>query len=139
MNKHDFKIERTIFGRLADSIYSPHTPVFHILHLRDHSRLTTLASLFADLKRYDLLAPANISMMLDSYLGEDSVRVCSSLPAALGRVRSLTRLWEIPRLATCYVIRLPPFYLAYTPGLFEGKLALRNDRLKHMAGPRMKV
>ena len=139
MSKDDFKIDRTLFGRIARSIYDPHSPVVHILHVRDHSRLATLADLLAWLKKLDQLTPANISTLLAPSIREDTVRVSSSNPDALGEVGPYTHLWDIPRLARCDVIRLPPFYLAHTPGLFEGKLSLRAERLRHLAAHRMRL
>ncbi len=121
MSQDDFKIDRTLFGRLADAIYSPNTPVFHILHVRDRSRLRTLADLLAWLRKHELLAPANISTLLAPSLREDSVRVSSADPVALGIVGQYTPVADIPRLARTDAIYLPPFYLAHTPGLFEGK------------------
>jgi hypothetical protein len=46
---------------------------------------------------------------------------------------------SIPNMAFCRVIYLPPFYLAHTPGLFEGTLVQPEPRLRHGPSHRMKL
>ena len=116
-------IDPTDLGTVASYLRNPHTPIHLVLHVRERASLAPLAvELDAKLNqsgatgrevlavieqhvraRALLLSPRPSGQPLDPQVGID--------------------LDTLPATALCDVIYLPPFYLAHTPGLFEGTLA----------------
>ena len=139
MNPYEQLIDPTSFGRVADYLHDPSSPILHVLHVRERAQLAPLAERLMACAPGQLEDPAGLQGLLAPGLREGWLRVTSAAPRMLPDVGPLLSTCGIPRMAASNVIFVPPFYLAHTPGLFEGTLIQPAPRLRHAVACRMKV
>ena len=120
MSYWDVMTDRTEFSFVAVYLRHPDSPIQYILHVKERARLSEVA---AQIERDSLpspprgLSPALLALVRDGAMKVSSRQGLEALnPSA---VIDATRVCPS---APTEGIFLPPFYLAYTPGLFEGKV-----------------
>lgn len=144
MNFHESLIDPTNFGTVADYLRNPKSPIEHVLHVKDRPTLVRLAEHLEQVMQ-DRTSSGIVTITLDDFFKEGVLLISSRQPVVLAELSWRVAPFEIPRLAPCHVIYLPPFYLAHTPGLFEGTLirsaasTRQPIQIHHRRGARLKV
>lgn len=115
-------IDGTSFGIIAGYLRDPRSPIQYILHVKDRSKLSQVARRL-ELEFSSGTSPAQpLSPGLLALVQNGAIKV-SSREAVVGIAPSaVIDVTQVRRTAYTEVIYLPPFYLAHTPGLFEGKV-----------------
>ena len=110
------------FGLIADYLRQPDSPIDHILHVRSESMLVTLAAELQHATPIQRLPHGGLPEIVSRRLTEGSIRISSRIELALANPSARVNADAVPRPAVARVLYLPPYYLAHTPGLFEGTL-----------------
>ncbi|MCP5523223.1 MAG: hypothetical protein H7A46_16940 [Verrucomicrobiales bacterium] len=132
-------IRSTDFGRLADQIHDPSSPVEFLIHvpneavLREVSKSVLLAHGKAA-KGEDV----NLMAVFDGLFKAGSARVSHSHGFRQMDSSFVVNDRRVPRLALCKFCCLPPFHIVHTPGLFEGTLIKPQQAPKQSSGRRMR-
>ncbi len=116
------KIERTYFARVARHLHAPRSPIHFLVHVRAQDTLTEVADWIqlAFLSGYEpgpYLTPA-----VQGLASREIVKLSSRLPLPDLAPNALIDVTSVNQFAFCDVIRLPPYYLVHTPGLFPEKM-----------------
>ena len=111
------------FGTIADYLKSPTSQIDYVLHVKSEPMLATVAErLEHEFSGPDILTRQRIADGLRKLVEEGAVRVSYRQPLMGLGLKGVVPVSEIPRHTGCKVLYLPPFYLAHTPGFFEGTL-----------------
>ncbi len=122
MNYETF-IDPTNIATVASYLRNPRSPIFFVLHVRER---TLLAPLAAELDAtMDQPSPTGLEAIavVERHIRERAIMLSPRPTGQPVDARVAIDIATIPGSANCEVIYLPPFYLAHTPGLFEGTLA----------------
>ena len=115
-------VDSTDIGVVANCLEHPQSPINYVLHVRSEDLLGPLAEHLVEDMTCRRLPAHLFNQHLNIVAAEWELRVSSRHPAPEISASHQISMRDIPRLARSLVICLPPFYLAHTPGLFEGKL-----------------
>lgn len=139
MSPYEAMIDPAQFGTIARYLENPRSAIQYILHVRHRSILADLAAKLDGAMAAARSKPDAVSAILDPLLEDGALRISSRQELRFKDPNHAVLPSSIPKLASCWVIYLPPFYLAHTPGLFEGTLV--QPELHPRQGParRMKV
>lgn len=122
MNIWDSMIDGTSFGIIAGYLRDMRSPIRYILHLKDRSKLSQVARRI-ELESSSGTSPAQpFSPGLLALVHDGAIKVSSREPVAGIAPSAVIDVTRVRRSAYTEVIYMPPFYLAHTPGLFEGKV-----------------
>jgi hypothetical protein len=114
-------IDPAEFGVIAGYLKSLRSPIGFILHVKDKSMLATVAR---ELDRDHASGwPGRLPECLSLHFKAGSLKISSREPLPNFDPNHVIQAGSIPQWALTHVIYFPPFYLAHTPGLFEGELA----------------
>jgi len=136
MNHWEMMIDGTSFGLVAAYLRSPNAPIDFIVHVKDRAMLAEVA------RRIELESLAGIppgpplSPGLRDLIRDGAVKVSSVLNLGPMEPGAVVEVAQVRSSAYTQVIYLPPYYLAHTPGLFEGQVfrpAPREHRQTHEA------
>jgi hypothetical protein len=122
MNNFESMIDPTEFRTVANYLRNPQSPIECVLHVPSRVALAALAGELDDALQTGLNAPAAVRDLIHRHLDAGTARLSSRWPLTGHDPRHCVEVASVPRTAACEVIFLPPFYLAHTPGLFEGTL-----------------
>ena len=122
MSRYASLIDPTNFGTVARYLHHPQSPIHYVLHVKDESMLPGLAAKLDTAMAASQAGPVDLSPILNPLFESGALRISARHEARVNDPRHLVPVTNIPSLAFCQVIYLPPFYLAHTPGLFEGTL-----------------
>lgn len=141
MSHHESLIDGTSFGNIRAYLDSPQSPIGAILHVKDRAMLAPLArEIEQHLASGTML---ELSKSLAKKVEEGSLKISLREGVTLQGVPEARVASSIPRSASCEVIYQPPFYLAHTQGLFEGKFdrspARATDSPAKRSGPERDV
>ena len=115
-------IDVTEFGVAANYLRQADSGIDYLLHTKTEALLPRLAErLSADLCGRTL-GRGQFYDYIKNLMAELDLRISARQHLPRIEASSQISLGDIPRLAASRVIYLAPFYLAHTPGLFEGKL-----------------
>jgi hypothetical protein len=131
MNHWESKIDPTHFGLLASYLRSPTTPIDFILHVKHEPLLAEVAlqierDRFAGVPEAPPLSPGLLALVREGTLQVSSLK--DPGPVDPGAMIDVS---QVRSSADTRVIYLPPFYVAHTPGLFEGKVMREAPRERH--------
>ncbi len=116
---HESRIDGTDFGTVRGYLSNPHSPIQAVLHVKDRATLADLANRI-DTALADRTG-SKLSEMLARMVQEGTLKLSLRDGLKIRGVEATIAAAKVPRCAFCEVIYQPPFYLAHTPGLFEGK------------------
>lgn len=122
MNHWESKIDPTHFGLIASYLRSPTAPIDFILHVKNEPLLAEVAlqierDRFAGVPEAPPLSPGLLALVREGNLKVSSLKDPGPMDAG-----AMIDASQVRSSAATRVIYLPPFYLAHTPGLFEGKV-----------------
>jgi hypothetical protein len=139
MSPYETLIDPTNFGTVARYLHDPQSPIQYVLHVKEESMLAGVAAKLDAAMAASQGKPVAVRSILDPMLQDGSLRLSARHELQVKDASHLVAASSIPNMAFCRVIYLPPFYLAHTPGLFEGTLVQPEPRLRHGPGHRMKL
>ena len=122
MSCWDVMTDRTHFSFVAEYLRHPDSPVQYILNVKERALLSEVAALIAPDSLWVTSASQGLSPALLALVRDGTLKVSvrqGSEDLDLSAVIDATRV--SPSSGTEGIF-LPPFYLAYTPGLFEGRV-----------------
>ena len=114
--------DQTDFNFVAMSLRHPDSPIQYILHVKDRALLAEVAAQIDLDYRSGRSAPQGLSPALLTLIRAGAMKVSARQGQEdldPGAVIDAARI--LPSAITEGIF-LPPFHLAYTPGLFEGKV-----------------
>jgi hypothetical protein len=119
-------IDPVEFSAVRRYLEAANSEIHFLLHVNSRSVLAQLAS---DLDPIIAAGPgkngengARLTTLLNAHMNNGQLLFSSRFPLAPPFSNHAISPATIPAATVTYVIYLPPFYLAYTPGLFEGTL-----------------
>jgi hypothetical protein len=119
---YESRIDPTDLATVARYLRDPTSPIHYVLHVRDRAFLAPLAAEL-DAKMTQPGAIGRDVLAVVEQRARERALVISPRPSGPPvDTRLVVDLATLPGAARCDVIYLPPFYLAHTPGLFEGTL-----------------
>lgn len=125
MKFHEMQIQAITFEFVANHLGDPRSPIRTVYHVREREMLVPLANELEQLNRSvgQPCDPATLgpSLFMD-LLRQDALRISPPRNLTTSGTRDSIDVFTVPGSAACDVIRLPPFCLVHTPGLFEGTL-----------------
>ncbi len=127
MNDYERFIDPTDFHTVANYLHNPRSPIECVLHVSSRDALAALAGELERALQSGAEAPAAVRGLVRHHLDAGTVRISSRWPLAGHDPRHVVDVASVPGTAGCEVIFMPPFYLAHTPGLFEGKLQTKKS------------
>ncbi len=139
MSPYETLIDPTHFGTVARYLHDPQSPIQYVLHVKEESMLAEVAAKLDAAMVASQGKPVALRSILDPMLQDGSLRLSGRHELQVKDPSHLVAASSIPNMAFCRVIYLPPFYLAHTPGLFEGTLVQPEPRLRHGPRHRMKL
>ena len=116
-------IDPTNIATVASYLRNPRSPIHFVLHVRDRALLAPLAAELAAQMEQPSTTMHEVLATVDRHLRERAIMVSPRPSPQPVDARVAVDIATLPAEAHCEVIYLPPFYLAHTPGLFEGTLA----------------
>lgn len=138
MSVYQSLVDPTNFGTVVRHLHHPDRQIHFVLHVRDESMLPVLAAKLDAAMAEAQHQPIALGSILDPMFAEGSLRISPRHELPMNRRWPVVPVTQIPSLAGCRVLYLPPFYLAHTPGLFEGTLAKPQLRVHHSPNLRIK-
>jgi len=119
-------IDGTSFGVVAVYLRHPQSSIDYILHVKDRAMLSEVARRIeldsqSGTSRADPFSPAVLALVQDG-----SVKVSSRHDIDRIAPSAVIDASRVQRTAFTEVIYQPPYYLAHTPGLFEGKVMVTD-------------
>lgn len=122
------QVDSTWFGLMAGYLRSPRSPIEYLVHVKDRDRLGEVAGrIDRDLAQVDGDGePHRIVSSVEELAGEGAVKVSSRRPVENLDPGATVDPERIRSSASCDVVYLPPYYVAHTPGLFEGELTVKE-------------
>ncbi len=121
MNQYESLIDPAEFGLIADYLRS-RAPIDHIVHVKRESEIPRLAKELVHETKLLRYPCWSLPHVVERGLAEGTLLLSSRYQLKLANPKWIVDAANIPRHSDCTVLYLPPFYLAHTPGLFEGKL-----------------
>lgn len=138
MTPYDALIDPTNFGSIARYLDDPRSEIHYILHVKDERMLPEVAAkLNAAMNASSQGMTVALHSILDPLLDQGLLRISSRRDIPGRDPSHVIAASSVPKLAFCRVLYLPPFYLAHTPGLFEGTLVKPQVRVQH--GPNLRI
>ena len=128
MALYEALIDPANFGLIADYLRAPHSAINYILHVRSRSMLSEVAARLSQTNQLGSDATEAVTKLIEGLFREGALLISSRWPVSLSDPRCLVEASQIPRSTACEVLYLPPFYLAHTPGLFDGCLVRSTNR-----------
>lgn len=122
MNHWDMMIDGTSFGTIAGYLRHPQSAINYVIHVKDRDMLAEVANRIALDTQSGQLERDGLSPGLRDMARDGSIKLSARYPSQNLAPADLVDPNRVRRAAFCQVIYLPPYYLAYTPGLFEGKV-----------------
>jgi hypothetical protein len=122
MNHWESKIDPTHFGLIAAYLRNPNAPIDVILHVRDRALLAEVASRIERDFMTGVPPGPPLSPGLQELIRDGAVKVSSVKDLGPLDPGAVVDANQVRGSTGTHVIYLPPFYLAHTPGLFEGKV-----------------
>lgn len=116
-------IDPTNIATVASYLCNPRSQIHFVLHVRERASLAPLAAELAATLDHPNATGLQVRAVLDQHIREGVLRLSPRPSQQPVDARVAIDIATLPRSAECEVIYLPPFYLAHTPGLFEGTLA----------------
>lgn len=114
-------IDGTSFGVIAGYLRRSNSGIDQILHVRNRAMLAEVAALIAPSSPPNAAEQKKIHETINRMVTDGLVKFsCRGIDELPGR-RDHINPNRINPSAFCEVIYAPPFYLAHTPGLFEGR------------------
>lgn len=121
-------VDSTWFGLMAGYLRSPRSPIEYLVHVKDRERLGEVANRIESELAHaggngepPRLVPSVVEMV-----GEGAVRISSRHPVENLDPNTTVDPDRIRSSASCEVVYLPPYYVAHTPGLFEGEVTVKE-------------
>lgn len=139
MPTYESMIDSTNFGSVARYLNDPRSPIQYVLHVKHEAMLAEVAAKLDAAMAVVQEQPGAVPAIIDPMLADATLRVSSRHNVQFHDPAHQIVASSIPTLAPCRVIYLPPFYLAYTPGLFEGTLIQPEPRLRQAPAQRMRM
>lgn len=121
MNTWENMIDGTSFGVIAGYLRHSNSGIDQIIHVQNRAMLAEVAALIAPTSPPNAAEEKRLLETLNRLATDGlikfSFRGIDELPGRRGHIDAN----QIKPSAYCEVIYAPPFYLAHTPGLFEGQ------------------
>ena len=126
MTHWEAMIDGTSFGTIAVYLRHPQSPIDFILHVKDRAMLSEVAARIELDSRSWTSTPGSLPPPLLALVSDGAMKVSSRHPIEHIDPSALIDANRVNRTAFTAVIYQPPFYLAHTPGLFEGKVMVKD-------------
>ena len=128
---YDALVDGAKFEVIAGYLASPRSPIQFLLHLKSREQLAKLAEAINEGPDESSNRFPGLPRAAERLLHEGAMKVSSRLPLDLPDPTWTIDPSRVRRDAGCYVIYEPPYYLVYTPGLFEGLVLKPELPQKH--------
>ena len=128
MNHWEMMIDGTSFGVIAAYLRSPNTPIDFIVHVKDPTMHAEVARRIEQESLAGIPPGPPLSPGLRDLIQEGAVKVSSRLDLGALEPGAVVDVTQVRSSAYTQVIYLPPYYLAHTPGLFEGNVMREAGR-----------
>ena len=138
MNDYERFIDPIDFHTVANYLHNPRSPIECVLHVSSRDALASLAGELDRALQSGADAPVAVRDLVRRHLDAGTARISSRWPLTGHDPRHCVDVATIPGTAASVVIFLPPFYLAHTPGLFEGTLHAKQTAPKRNRRARAK-
>jgi len=139
MSPYESLVDPTNFGTVVRYLHHPDKQIHFVLHVKEESMLADVAAKLDAAMAGAQGRPVALGSILDPMFADGSLRISARHEFPMSNRWQVVRVTQIPNLAACQVIYLPPFYLAHTPGLFEGAFEKAEVRPRHDVGQRIKL
>jgi len=139
MSVYQSLVDPTNFGTVVRHLHHPARQIHFVLHVRDESMLPALAAKLDAAMAGAQNTPVALGSILDPMFADGSLRISARHELPQNNRWPVIPVTHVPSLAGCQVIYLPPFYLAHTPGLFEGAFDKPEVLQQQGAGQRIKL
>ncbi len=137
MSPYESLVDPTSFGTVVRYLHHPDKQIHFVLHVKDESMLADVAAKLDAAMAGAQGRPVALGSILDPMFADGSLRISARHELPVGNRWPVVPVTQIPSLAACQVIYLPPFYLAHTPGLFEGAFEKPGMGVRH--GPAQRI
>lgn len=122
MSAWEVRIDGTGFIVVAMYLWHPDSPIQYILHVRDRAMLAEVAARIERDSRSSASPRRGLSSALRALVQAGAIKVSARQGLEGLDPSAIVDAARVCPSAPTEVIFLPPYYLAHTPGLFEGKL-----------------
>jgi hypothetical protein len=122
MSYWDVMTDGTGFCVVAEYLRHPDSPIQYILHVKEPAMLAEVAALLAPDSLWVTSPPEALWPALLALVRAGATKVSARQGLENLDPSAIIDATRVCPSAHTDVIFLPPFYLAYTPGLFEGKV-----------------
>jgi hypothetical protein len=127
-------IDPTNIATVASYLRNPRSPIHFLLNVRERALLAPLAAELAAQMEQPSTTGREVTAAVEQHLMDRAILLSPRPSRKPVNARVAIDIATLPAEANCEVIYLPPFYLAHTPGLFEGSLARNTLAANHRPG-----
>ncbi len=131
LNYYQSCIDPTDFRTVAAYLRNPASPIEYVLHVPSREQLAPLAEELSRAMEREAHPQTALRELVQRHLADGTARISSRQALPGQDPQHCVDAASIPGTAACDVIHLPPFYLAHTPGLFEGRLQVQRRAITY--------